>query len=434
MLWPKGDAGLSIKAGTPATAKSTYCNPAHRHGQYPLHAHATDWTQVKKDTLLSHAGRNPEKYAGMVNTPVFRTSTVLFPTFEEYETRDPNDYKAVRYGRYGTPTTFALEEAVARMEGGHLAVAVPSGLAAIAAAIGAFVKNGDHLLVADTVYAPTRQFCERRLRPNGVEVEYYDPLIGADIRRLIKADTAAVFCETPGSLTFEMQDIPAIAAAAHEHGLPVLADNTWGTPYFFRSFEHGVDVSIHSATKYIAGHSDVMMGVVVTNEKCWLPVRKAVADFGYSVSPEDCYLALRGFRTIGVRMKQQMANALKVARWLQSRPEVKRVLYPALEGDPGHAIWRRDFEGAAALFSFVLESADDEAAAAFIDALELFGIGSSWGGFESLIVLADIARHRTATRWQPGGPTLRLHIGLEDPDDLIADLEKSFSKLETRTG
>ena len=388
---------------------------------------------MKKDTLLAHAGRDPEKYDGMVNTPVFRTSTVLFPTLAEYETRDANDYKAVRYGRYGTPTTFAFEEAVARMEGGYLAVAVPSGLAAIAAAISAFVKTGDHLLVADAVYAPTRQFCERRLRGNGIEVEYYDPLIGADIRRLIRTNTAAVFCETPGSLTFEMQDIPAIAAAAHERGLPVLADNTWGTPYFFRSFEHGVDVSIHSATKYIAGHSDVMMGVVVTNEKCWLPVRKAVADFGYSVSPEDCYLALRGFRTIGVRMKQQMANALKVARWLQSRPEVKRVLYPALESDPGHAVWRRDFEGAAALFSFVLESANDEAAAAFIDALDLFGIGSSWGGFESLVVLADIVRHRTATRWQPGGPTLRLHVGLEDPDDLIADLEKSFYKLEART-
>lgn len=388
---------------------------------------------MKKDTLLSHAGRDPEKYEGMVNTPVFRTSTVLFPTLEGYETRDVNDYKAVRYGRYGTPTTFALEEAVARMEGGYQAVAVPSGLAAIAAAISAFVKSGDHLLVADAVYAPARQFCERRLRPNGVEIQYYDPLIGADIRRLIKDNTRAVYCETPGSLTFEMQDIPAIAEAAHERGLPVLADNTWGTPYFFRSFERGVDVSIHSATKYIVGHSDVMMGLIVTNEERWLPVRKTVADFGYSVSPEDCYLALRGFRTIGVRMKQQMRNALKVARWLQSRSEVKRVIYPALEGDAGYSIWRRDFDGAAALFSFVLEPVGEEAVAGFIDSLELFGIGSSWGGFESLVVLADIARHRTATRWEPGGPTIRLHIGLEDPDDLIADLEKGFYKLKGRT-
>ena len=385
---------------------------------------------MKKDTLLAHAGRNPEKCEGMVNMPVYRTSTVLFPTLGEYETRDPNDYKSVRYGRYGTPTTFALEEAVARMEGGHLAVAVPSGLAAVVAALSAFVKTGDHVLVADAVYGPTRQFCERRLRPNGIDVEYYDPLIGAAIRNLIKPNTRAVHCESPGSLTFEVQDIPAIAAAAHEKGVPVLADNTWGTPYFFRSFDHGVDVSIHSATKYIVGHSDVMMGVIVTNEKHWLPVRKAVADIGYSVSPEDCYLALRGFRTIGVRMKHQMQSALRVARWLSTRPEVKRVIYPALESDPGHVIWRRDFEGASALFSFVLEPCESKAVHAFIDSLELFGIGSSWGGYESLVVLAEIARFRSVTRWEPGGPTVRLHIGLEDPEDLIADLAQGFERLK----
>ncbi len=386
---------------------------------------------MKKDTLLTHAGRDPEKYQGMVNTPVFRTSTVIFPTLEDYETRDGDDYKSVRYGRYGTPTTFAFEEAVARMEGGYQAVAVPSGLAAIAAAISAFAKSGDHLLVADSVYAPTRNFCERQVKPNGVEVEYYDPLIGAGIQQMIKPNTKAIYCETPGSLSFEMQDIPAIAAAAHARGLPVLADNTWGTPYFFRPFERGVDVSIHSATKYIVGHSDVMMGVIVTNEKHWLPVRKTVADYGYSVSPEDCYLALRGFRTIGVRMKQQMANALRVARWLAARPDVQRVLYPALESDPGHNIWQRDFEGAAALFSFVLQPVGDQAVTAFVNALELFAIGSSWGGYESLVVVASIEKYRTATKWNPGGPTIRLHIGLEDPDDLIADLEQGFAKLKS---
>lgn len=385
---------------------------------------------MKKDTLLAHAGRDPERCDGMVNTPVYRTSTVLFPTLEAYENRDPNDYKTVRYGRYGTPTTFAFEEAVARMEGGHLAVAVPSGLAAIVAAITPFATRGDHLLVADSVYGPTRGYCERRLKPNGVEVEYYDPLLGAGIRKLLRPDTKAVYCESPGSLSFEMQDLPAIAAAAHERNIPVLADNTWGTPYFFRSFEHGVDVSIHSATKYIVGHSDVMMGVIVSSEKYWLTVRKAVADLGYSVSPEDCYLALRGFRTIGVRLTRQMQSALKVARWLQSRPEVLRVLYPALEGDPGHTLWKRDYEGAAALFSFVLRPCDDGAVARFIDSLQLFGIGSSWGGYESLVVLADIARFRTATRWNPGGPTLRLHIGLEDPEDLIADLAAGFDRLK----
>ncbi|MBX9810055.1 MAG: cystathionine beta-lyase [Burkholderiales bacterium] len=385
---------------------------------------------MKKDTLLAHAGRAPEKYQGMVNTPVFRTSTVIFPDLESYETRTPDDYKSVRYGRHGTPTTFALEEAVAKMEGGHQAVAVPSGLAAITAALSAFVKTGDHLLVSDSVYAPTRHFCDARLKPNGIDVEYYDPLIGAAIKDLIRPSTRAVFCEAPGSLTFEMQDIPAIAAAAHARGLPVLADNTWGTPYFFRSFEHGVDVSIHAATKYIVGHSDVMMGIIVTSEQYWLPVRRAVADFGFSVSPEDCYLALRGFRTIGVRMKQQMANAIRIAQWLQSRPEVLRVIYPALESDPGHTIWKRDFTGAASLFGFVLKPASDGAVSDFVNALELFGIGSSWGGYESLVQVARIDKYRTATRWNPGGPTLRLHIGLEDPEDLIADLEQAFARMK----
>jgi len=384
---------------------------------------------MKKDTLLARAGRDPARYQGMVNTPVFRTSTVIFPDRDTYEARGGDDYKKVRYGLTGTPTTFALEEAVAQMEGGHAAVALPSGLAAIAVALWAFLKTGDHLLVPDPVYAPTRAFCDRRLQPNGIEVEYYDPLVGAGIAKLIRPNTRAVFCEAPGSLTFEMQDIPAIAAVAHARGIPVLADTTWGTPYFFRSFEKGVDVSIHAATKYIAGHSDVVMGVIVTNERHWLTVRRAVADYGYGVSPDDCYLALRGFRTIGVRMKQQMANALKVARWLQSQQQVRRVLYPALEGDPGHALWKRDFTGAASLFSFVL-AASERQATAFVDALELFGIGSSWGGFESLAIVAPIAPYRTATKWEPGGSTIRLHIGLEDPDDLIADLEQAFAKMK----
>jgi len=384
---------------------------------------------MKKDTLLARAGRDPARHQGMVNTPVFRTSTVIFPDRASYEGRGGDDYKKVRYGLYGTPTTFALEEAVAQMEGGHAAVALPSGLAALAVALWAFLKTGDHVLLPDSVYAPTRNFCDRRLQPNGIEIEYYDPLIGAGFEKLLRPNTRAVFCEAPGSLSFEMQDIPAIAAAAHARGLPVLADTTWGTPYFFRSFEKGVDVSIHAATKYIAGHSDVVMGMIVTNERHWLTVRRAVADYGYGVSPDDCYLTLRGFRTIGVRMNQQMANALKVARWLQSRREVKRVIYPALEGDPGHTLWKRDFSGAASLFSFVL-AAGDRHATAFINALQLFGIGSSWGGFESLAIVAQIAPYRTATKWDPGGATIRLHIGLEDPDDLIADLERGFAAMQ----
>ena len=383
----------------------------------------------KRDTIATHAGRDPQRHAGLVNMPVFRGSTVLFPDVASYEQRNPDDFKAMRYGIHGTPTTFALEEAVTQLEGGHAAVALPSGLAAIVAAICAFVKSGDHILVTDSVYGPTRHFCDKRLKPFGIEVEYYDPLIAGRIASRIRPNTTLVFCETPGSLTFEMQDIPAIAAAAHAKNIPVLADNTWGTPYFFRSFEHGVDVSIHAGTKYIAGHSDTLMGLVVTNEQYWLKVRKAVADYGYCVSPDDCYLALRGLRTIGVRMNHQQQSALRVARWLQSRPEVMRVLYPALGDDPGHALWKRDFSGAAALFGVVLKPVSWKAVGAMIDALELFGIGSSWGGFESLAIRADVSKVRTATKWNPGGPLIRLHIGLEDADDLIADLEQGFARL-----
>jgi cystathionine beta-lyase len=385
---------------------------------------------MKKDTLLVHAGRDPERYQGMVNTPVFRTSTVLHPDLESYEAPRDEDYQRISYGRNGTPTTRALEEAVARLEGGYHAVAVPSGLAAILASLCAFVKNGDHLLVVDSVYGPTRNFCNARLKPNGVDVEYYDPLIGAGVARLIRPNTRAIFCESPGSLTFEMQDIPAIAAAAHAREIPVLADNTWGTPYFFRAFERGVDISIHSATKYIVGHADAMMGIIVTNQQHWRTVRRTVADYGYSASPDDCYLALRGLRTLGVRLKHQMQSALKVAGWLRARPEVKRVLFPALEGDPGHAIWKRDFSGAAALFSFVMAVADGRQTAAFVNALELFGIGSSWGGYESLVSVAHAEKIRTATRWNPGGETIRLHVGLEDPDDLIADLQRGFASMQ----
>jgi cystathionine beta-lyase len=389
----------------------------------------TNKKKLRRDTLITHAGRDPQRSAGLVNTPVFRGSTVLFPDVKSYESRDPDDYKVMRYGIYGTPTTFALEEAVAQLEGGHAAVALPSGLAAIVAALAAFVKTGDHILVVDSVYGPTRNFCDRRLQPYGVEVEYYDPLIAGGIARLIRSNTTAVFCEAPGSLTFEMQDIPAIAAAAHAKGIPVLADSTWGTPYFFRSFEHGVDVSIHAGTKYIAGHSDALMGIIVTNEQYWLKVRRAVADYGYCVSPDDCFLALRGLRTIGVRMQHQQQSALKIARWLETRPEVMRVIYPALENDPGHTLWKRDFTGAASLFGVILKPVRWEAVGAMIDALGLFGIGSSWGGFESLAIRVDPTRVRTATRWNPGGPLIRLHIGLEDPDDLIADLEQGFAQL-----
>jgi len=384
------------------------------------------------DTQLSHLGRDPSKYAGMVNTPVFRTSTVIFPNLAAYEDRRDQGFKTVKYGRHGTPTTFAFEEAVAKVEGGFQAVAVPNGMAAIAGVLLALTKNGGHVLMTDAAYAPARNFCERQLKPRGIEIEYYDPLIGGGIAAKLKSNTVCVYTESPSSLTFEIQDIPAIAAAAHARNIPVVMDNTWGTPYFFRSFERGVDISIQAGTKYINGHSDVMMGLIITNERWWSEVRQSVSDFGYGSSPDDCWLALRGLRTMGVRLKQQMANGIEVARWLEARPEVTRVLHPALESHPGHALWKRDFSGAASLFSFVLKPVGQAAVNAFVDALELFGIGSSWGGYESLVNIAHVDNIRTATGWKPEGPMIRLHIGLESPRDLIADLTQAFERMKAK--
>lgn len=381
------------------------------------------------DTLLSHLGRDPGRYSGMVNTPVFRTSTVVFPNLEAYENRRDGNFKSVIYGIHGTPTTFAFEDMVAKLEGGYQAVAVPNGLAAIVSTLLALTRDGGHLLMTDGAYGPARNFCERQLRPRGLDIEYYDPLIGAGIAAKFKPNTITLYCESPSSLTFEIQDIPAMAKAAHARDIPVVMDNTWGTPYFFPSFQHGVDISIQAATKYISGHSDVMMGVIITNERYWRKVRETIRDFGYGVSPEDCYLALRGIRTMGIRLKQQMANAIEVARFLEGRPEVSRVLYPALESDPGHALWKRDFRGAASLFAFVLKPVNDKAVASFVDALKLFGIGSSWGGYESLINIAHTENVRTATHWKAEGPVIRLHIGLEAPKDLIADLGNGFAAM-----
>ncbi|HEX3761370.1 MAG TPA: cystathionine beta-lyase [Kofleriaceae bacterium] len=390
----------------------------------------TDKSTIAEATLLVHTGRDRERSAGLVNTPVFRGSTVLFEDVRAYEERDPDDYKTMRYGVHGTPTTYAFEQAITELEGAHASVALPSGLAAITATLCAFVKAGDHLLMPDSAYGPARNFCERRLRPFGVDVEYYDPLLGAGIARLLRANTRLIYCESPGSLTFEVQDIPAIAAAAHARGIPVAADNTWATPLWFKPFAHGVDVSIHAGTKYILGHADALIGVISTTEKCWLQVRRTTADFGFCVSPDDCFLALRGLRTLGLRMRQQQLSARKIARWLQSRPEVRRVLYPALETDPGHAIWKRDFTGASSLFGAVLAPAAGESVAEMIESLRLFGISSSWGSFVSTAIrVVDLAKLRTATPWRDDGPVVRFHIGLEDPDDLIADLERGLAHL-----
>src|SRR5215467_316939 len=306
---------------------------------------------------------------------------------------------------------------------------LPSGLAAISTALLAVLNAGDHLLVTDSAYQPTRRFCDSVLRRYGIATSYYDPMIGGDIAALIKPNTRAVFVEAPGSLSFEIQDVPAIAAAAHARGALVLMDNTWATSLYFPAFDKGVDLSIQAATKYIGGHSDVMLGTVSASQAAWERLRETVHTLGLCVGPDDIYLGLRGLRTMSVRLAQHHQAGLKVARWLAERPEIARVLHPALESCPGHASWRRDFSGASGLFSIVFKPVAQSAVNAFLNELGLFGIGASWGGFESLAIPFDCTSIRTATKWAPGGPTVRLHIGLEDVDDLISDLERGFAAL-----
>jgi cystathionine beta-lyase len=382
---------------------------------------------MKDDTLLVSAGREPEKNHGVVNPPIYRASTILYETVEAFEA--PGKLRGVYYGRGGTPTTFALEDAMSALDGAHGAVVTGSGKTAIAQALLAFLEAGDHLLMVDSAYAPTRQFCDRVLARFGIETTYYDPLIGAEIERLIRPSTRVVFTESPGSLTFEVQDVPAIAEVAHAHEVLVMLDNTWATGLYFKPFQHGVDIAINAATKYIGGHSDLMMGVVTSTEACYRQLRHGMYDLGSYVSPDDCYQALRGLRTLSVRLERHARNALRMAEWFQQRPEVERVLYPALPDLPGHALWRRDFLGASGLFGALLKPCPERAWHAFVEGLELFGLGASWGGYESLIMPNHPERYRTATSWDPRFPSIRFHIGLEDPEDLIADLERGFERL-----
>lgn len=382
---------------------------------------------LKPETRLITAGRDPQSQFGFVNPPVYHASTVLYPTAED-QVAHRSRYQ---YGRRGTPTTEALEAALRDMEGDNCAgvVLLPSGLAAISTALLAVAGSGDHVLITDSVYRPTRNFCEGLFKRMGVETTYYDPLIGADIAKLFKPNTRVVFVEAPGSQSFEMQDIPAIAKVAHDKGALVMMDNTWATPLYFKALDKGVDISIQAGTKYIGGHSDIMFGCVSANAATFPKLKEAHGLMGVCVGPDDVFLALRGLRTMAVRLKQHNAAGLKVARWLEARPEVARVMHPGLESDPGHAIWKRDFTGATGLFSIVLKPMDEKAVYAFMNALALFGMGFSWGGFESLVIIFDCNEYRTATKWAPGGPTLRFHIGLEDPDDLIADLDNGFKAM-----
>jgi cystathionine beta-lyase len=387
----------------------------------------TPKTPLKPETLLVTAGRDTKGQHGFVNPAVYHASTVLFPTAED-QVAHRSRYQ---YGRRGTPTTEALESALRELEGEACAgvTLLPSGLSAIATALMAVAGSGDHVLVTDSVYRPTRVFCDGVFKRMGVETTYYDPLIGEGIAKLIKPNTRAVFVEAPGSQSFEMQDIPAIATVAHDKGAVVLMDNTWATPLYFRAFEKGVDLSIQAGTKYIGGHSDIMFGCVSANAATYPKLKDTMNALGLCVGPDDVFLALRGLRTMAVRLARHYQSALTVARWLSSRPEVARVLHPALESDPGYAIWRRDFTGACGLFSIVLKPMPEKAVYAFMNELSLFGMGFSWGGFESLVILFDCTEYRTATKWAPGGPTLRMHIGLEDTGDLIADIERGFAAM-----
>lgn len=385
-------------------------------------------TEYRRDTLLTHAGRDPARQSGLVNPPVTRGSTVLFPTLDALEASDRAPFEGVNYGRIGTPTVQAFETAVAALEGGHRAVAFSSGVAAITTALLAFVRAGDHLLVSDSVYGPTRRFCARTLADLGVTTTFYDPRIGAGIAALIRPETRAVFVESPGSLTFEVQDVPAIAAAAHARGLTVLMDNTWATPLYFRAFEHGVDVSIHSGTKYLVGHADAMCGVVVCSPDTWLAVKRTAVALGHCIGPDDAFMALRGLRTLSVRLARHRETALELADRIAARPEVTRVLHPARPDHPDHALWSRDFTGSSGLFAFQLRPAPRAAVAAMVDGMELFGLGYSWGGYESLLLPVRPEGSRTAVPWTEPGPLMRVHAGLEDVGDLIADLERGFRR------
>jgi len=377
----------------------------------------------KKDTILTSAGRESAAHFGAVNTPVYRASTILYPDVAALDARA----MAFGYGRRGNPTVRSFEDAIGALEGASRVALVPSGLSAATSALTAVLSAGDHLLMVDSCYGPTRSFCDNVLKRFGIETTYYDPLIGAGVAALFKPNTRAVFCESPGSLTFEVQDVPAIATAAHAHGAAVLLDNTWATPLYFNALAHGVDLSIQAVTKYIGGHADVMMGYIAANESYAERLTAYHNTAGLYVSGDDCFLALRGLRTLSVRLQRHQATATALARWLQDRPEVSRVLYPPLQGDPGHALWTRDFTGGCGLFGVVLKSVRKRAVDALIDGLKHFGIGFSWGGYESLIVPSHL--HRTAAPFKAEGPLIRIHAGLEDPADLITDLTEGFGRL-----
>ncbi|MBU6498610.1 MAG: cystathionine beta-lyase [Rhodospirillales bacterium] len=388
-------------------------------------------------TRLSHAGRAGTHVHGFVNPPLHRGSTVLYPDMQAR--KDAGAHRLEQhliYGVLGGPTHWALENVIAEIEGGTRCQIVGSGLAAVTTPLLAFLKAGEHCLMPDSVYGPARGFCDNFLKNYGVETTYYDPCCtAAELEPLFRPNTTLLYTESPGSHTFEVQDIPALAALAHARGAKVLMDNTWGI-HFFQPFRHGVDVSIQALTKYVVGHSDVLLGSVTTNSDAdWERLRTAAMQLGQYASPDDCWLALRGVRTMAVRLAHQMQSGITVAAWLAGRPEVAQVLHPALPGAPGHAIWKRDFTGACSLFGVVFQPRFSQAAVhAMVESLALFGMGASWGGYESLALPTTGFITRTAGSGAFPGQVMRLHIGLEDPADLIADLERALAVLRAHPG
>ncbi len=385
---------------------------------------------MKSDTKLSRLGRSTSGEPLTVNPPLHRASTVLFASMaqlNDIQRRFDDDEQVATYGILNMPQALALENAVAEIEHGYRAMSFPSGLAAVAGAILCCVKSGDHVLMTDSAYGPGRHFCETFLPRMGIETSFYDPLIGAGIAALLRPNTTVVYTESPGSHSFEVQDLPAIAAAAHTHGATVIFDNAWATGLFFDAFKHGADLVVQPATKYYAGHADVLVGLVVANQETWPQLKQTGFNLGQRVSPDDSFLALRGMRTMGIRLARHQQSALQLAQWFQAQPQVARVLYPALADDPGNAIWKRDFTGASGLFAVELKPCSGDAIAAMIDGYQYFGLGYSWGGFESLVMPAFMKR--TVRHWQ-GGPLIRFQIGLEDADDLIDDLGSGFARLD----
>ena len=379
----------------------------------------------RPDTRLVHGGLCKEWLGGMVNVPVARTSTVLFEDVASIDAAYPPRDGTLSYGRNGTPTLWSLAEALTELEPGAAGTRLyPSGAAAVSFALASVLETGDELLMVDNAYQPTRIFCDQGLKRYGITTRYYDPrATAAEVEALFSESTKAIFMESPGSLTFEVQDVPGICAIARKRGVVSLLDNTWATPLFFQALAHGVDLSILACTKYVAGHADVMLGSVTTTEEYWEKLNRTARLYGQSVSPDDAYLAARGLRTMGVRLRRHEDSAIKIARWLQDQPLVGGVLHPALKSCPGHEYWRRDFTGSSGLFAVVLRQVDEAAAARFVESLELFGIGYSWGGFESLALPVHPKRTLSTA---PTGPIVRLHIGLEDTDDLMADLDRAF--------